>query len=75
MSQTRPTLLEKVLLAATEKAVLYSGGISKWQSSTSGLKKEVLDNSVDQTLDLSSNPRLCQYGLTVTVDNVSLVGP
>lgn len=51
LSQTRPTLLEKVLLAATEKAVLYSGGTSKWQSSTSGLKKEVLDNSVDQTLD------------------------
>lgn len=51
LSQTRPILLEKVLLASTEKAVLYSGGTSKWQSSTSGLKKEVLDNSVDQTLD------------------------
>ena len=49
--QTRLTLLEKVLLASTGRVVRCSAGTPKWQSSVSGLKQEVLDNSVDQALD------------------------
>lgn len=53
--QTRHILREKVLLASAGRAVRCSAGTPKWQSSASGLKQEVLDNSVDQALDYTSH--------------------